>query len=73
VELLLRLLPVAPARVLDVGGGPGVYASWLASLGYEVTLVDPVVRPGGVIPAAFISRQGSANLPSTGSRARCCP
>jgi SAM-dependent methyltransferase len=43
-ELLLRVLPPAPARVLDVGGGPGVYASWLASLGYDVTLVDPVAR-----------------------------
>ena len=43
-ELLLRHLPPAPARVLDVGGGPGVYAAWLASLGYDVTLVDPVSR-----------------------------
>ena len=43
-ELLLRHLPPAPARVLDVGGGPGVYAAWLASLGYEVTLVEPVAR-----------------------------
>lgn len=43
-ELLARFLPPAPARVLDVGGGPGVYAAWLASLGYEVTLVDPVAR-----------------------------
>lgn len=43
-ELLQRFLPPAPARVLDVGGGPGVYASWLATLGYDVTLVDPVAR-----------------------------
>lgn len=43
-ELLLRFLPPAPARILDVGGGPGVYASWLASLGYDVTLIDPVAR-----------------------------
>ncbi|HWG23487.1 class I SAM-dependent methyltransferase [Actinospica sp.] len=43
-ELLLRFLPPAPARVLDVGGGPGVYAAWLVSLGYRVTLVDPVAR-----------------------------
>ncbi|MGZ8695049.1 MAG: class I SAM-dependent methyltransferase [Gaiellaceae bacterium] len=41
-ELLLRHLPPAPARVLDVGGGPGVYADWLAGLGYDVHLVDPV-------------------------------
>ena len=41
-ELLRSHLPSAPASVLDVGGGPGRYASWLAGLGYEVTLVDPV-------------------------------
>ena len=41
-ELLERHLPPAPAAVLDVGGGPGAYAAWLASLGYDVRLVDPV-------------------------------
>lgn len=41
-ELLLRYLPSAPARVLDVGGGPGVYAAWLAALGYQVTMLDPI-------------------------------
>lgn len=40
--LLRELLPPAPARVLDVGGGAGVYAGWLAELGYDVHLVDPV-------------------------------
>src|SRR5919199_2730706 len=40
--LLERLLPPAPARILDVGGGPGTYAAWLAGLGYAVHLVDPV-------------------------------
>jgi ubiquinone/menaquinone biosynthesis C-methylase UbiE len=39
-ELLTRFLAPAPARVLDVGGGPGVYAEWLAGLGYDVRLVD---------------------------------
>lgn len=43
-ELLRRFLPPAPARVLDVGGGTGVHAKWLAEAGYEVTLVDPVAR-----------------------------
>ncbi|HEY6785838.1 MAG TPA: methyltransferase domain-containing protein, partial [Trebonia sp.] len=40
--LLERFLPAAPARVLDVGGGSGVYASWLADRGYQVRLIDPV-------------------------------
>jgi ubiquinone/menaquinone biosynthesis C-methylase UbiE len=40
--LLERYLPQPPAEVLDVGGGPGAYAVWLAGLGYDVTLLDPV-------------------------------
>lgn len=40
--LLSRSLPAPPARVLDVGGAAGVYASWLAGRGYSVHLVDPV-------------------------------
>ncbi|HEU4347591.1 MAG TPA: methyltransferase domain-containing protein [Actinoplanes sp.] len=40
--LLERFLPPAPARVLDVGGGAGVHASWLAERGHRVRLVDPV-------------------------------
>jgi len=32
-ELLRRLRPPAPADVLAVGDGPGVYAAWLAEAG----------------------------------------
>ncbi len=39
-ELVTRYLPPPPAVVFDVGGGPGVYACWLAGQGYEVHLVD---------------------------------
>jgi SAM-dependent methyltransferase len=35
-EIVLRHLPPAPARVADIGGGPGRYALWLAGLGYRV-------------------------------------
>jgi ubiquinone/menaquinone biosynthesis C-methylase UbiE len=41
-ELIERFLPPAPATVIDVGGGPGGYAVWLAERGYDVHLVDPV-------------------------------
>ncbi len=41
-ELVLRYVDTAPRDILDVGGGPGVYAAWLASLGHQVHLVDPV-------------------------------
>ena len=40
--MLLRFLPAPPARIIDIGGGTGVYAAWLASLGYDVQLVDIV-------------------------------
>ncbi len=39
-ELLQRFLPPAPATVLDVGGGPGGHACWLAKQGYRVHLMD---------------------------------
>src|SRR3984885_7579659 len=56
--LLERFLPAPPARVLDVGGASGVYASWLSGRGYQVHLIDPVplhreqARADGRCPAA---------------------
>ena len=44
LELLERWLPPAPARVLDIGGGPGRYAAWLTEHGYTVQLLDPVPK-----------------------------
>ncbi|MEV4569486.1 class I SAM-dependent methyltransferase [Nonomuraea sp. NPDC049419] len=41
-DVLRRMLPPAPARVLDVGGGTGVHAEWLAADGYDVELLDPI-------------------------------
>jgi len=43
-ELIGRFLKPPPAVALDVGGGSGIYAAWLASLGYEVHLLDPVPK-----------------------------
>ena len=68
VELLERLLPAPPARVLDVGGGPGTYAAPLARRGYSVHLVDPVPlhveqarQAAGADPAAgFTAALGDA-------------
>ncbi len=54
-EILTRHLPGPPAVILDVGGGPGVYACWLAGLGYDVHLIDPV--PSHVEQARQASRQ----------------
>ena len=41
-EIITRYLPDPPAVVLDIGGGSGPYAYWLAKADYEVHLVDPV-------------------------------
>ena len=43
-ELIGRFVPAPPGVVLDVGGGPGRYACWLAELGYEVHFIDPVEK-----------------------------
>lgn len=61
-ELIERFLPPAPATVLDVGGGPGGYALWLAERGYEVHLVDPV--PLHVEQADAASRDAGRPLAS---------
>jgi ubiquinone/menaquinone biosynthesis C-methylase UbiE len=43
-ELIQRFLPPPPACLLDIGGGAGAYALWLAERGYSVHLLDPVTR-----------------------------
>lgn len=41
-QIISRYLPKKPATILDIGGGPGVYASWLAEVGHIVHLIDPI-------------------------------
>jgi SAM-dependent methyltransferase len=41
-ELLRRYLPPAPARIADIGAGPGAYSLWLAERGYTVVARDLV-------------------------------
>jgi SAM-dependent methyltransferase len=59
VEYLGRYLPPG-GRVLDVGGGAGRYAVWLAERGYDVTLVDPS-RGQREIARAKVDEQGMAD------------
>jgi ubiquinone/menaquinone biosynthesis C-methylase UbiE len=61
-ELLERFLPSPPASIIDVGGGPGAYAVWLAGRGYDVHLVDPV--PLHVEQALAASRSAGRPLAS---------
>lgn len=58
-ELLKRFLPLPPAVIVDVGGGPGGHACWLARRGYEVHLVD-------IVPLHVdMARAASARQPAT--------
>lgn len=41
-DILRRILPEPGGVLLDVGGGCGVHAEWLAAEGWRVHLVDPV-------------------------------
>ncbi|MDQ4114597.1 MAG: class I SAM-dependent methyltransferase [Actinomycetota bacterium] len=43
-ELVTRHMPVAAARVADIGGATGVHAAWLRADGHEVDLIDPIPR-----------------------------
>ena len=43
-DILSRVLPPPPARVIDVGGAAGSYSAWLAAQGYEVHLIDASAR-----------------------------
>lgn len=57
-ELLMRFLPSPPATLFDIGGGAGIYAFWLASLGYSVHLVD-------AMPLHIAQAQQVASEPGT--------
>ncbi len=39
-EIVHRYLQSPPARILDVGGGTGIHARWLAEEGFDVHVVD---------------------------------
>jgi len=59
-EILERHLPPPPSRILDVGGGTGVYAFPLAARGYRVHLID--AAPLHVQRARALSKVSAAPL-----------
>ena len=61
-EIIERHLPAGRLRILDIGGGTGVHAKWLAGLGHSVELVDPMPRH-----VAAARALGAAGLPITAS------
>jgi 2-polyprenyl-3-methyl-5-hydroxy-6-metoxy-1,4-benzoquinol methylase len=52
---MIDLLPLARARVVDIGAGPGRDAAWLASMGHTVLAVEPVkeFRDAGMVAHAL--------------------
>jgi ubiquinone/menaquinone biosynthesis C-methylase UbiE len=71
-EILARVLPPPPVRVVDVGGAAGAYSLWLAEQGYEVHLVDASPRlvdeartrsAGSATPLASLSVADARRLP----------
>jgi SAM-dependent methyltransferase len=69
LEILRQALPPPPARLLEIGGGPGVYASRLARAGYGVHLVD--VLPLHVEqPRAVAAAQPDSRFAAEGGDAR---
>lgn len=43
-DLIRRYLPLSNSVIVDIGGGPGHYSKWLANLGHQVFLIDPVIK-----------------------------
>jgi SAM-dependent methyltransferase len=73
-EIVRRHLRPGPQRILDVGGGTGVHAAWLADDGHHVHLIDPVprhvdqVRRHAVPRGSITAELGDArNLPVAGA------
>jgi SAM-dependent methyltransferase len=65
-DVLTRVLPEAPARVIDVGGATGIYAAPLAAAGYQVLVVDPVpahVAASGALPGVTAVQGDARELP----------
>lgn len=65
LDVLARVLPPAPARILDVGGATGVYAGPLTSMGYDVHVIDPVpahVDAAGALPGVTASLGDARDL-----------
>ena len=58
-------------KVLDIGGGPGRYSLYLASIGYDVTLVD--LSKNNIEFAKNKSKELGLNIQAYHCDARCLP
>ncbi|MBN1409606.1 MAG: class I SAM-dependent methyltransferase [Spirochaetales bacterium] len=48
-SIIRRYLPEPPCRILDMGGGVGMYSFYLAELGHEVWFVDPSAEQVSIV------------------------
>ena len=55
-----------PLRVLDVGGGSGIFAVPLARLGHEVTVVDPSADALATLARRAATAGGARRRPCSG-------
>jgi ubiquinone/menaquinone biosynthesis C-methylase UbiE len=56
-RLILNYLDRGPQTIADIGGGPGIYSGWLATMGHRVTMIEPV--PEHVSQAEERASQGA--------------
>src|SRR5262245_59636142 len=67
-EIVRRHLPAPPLEVLDVGGGAGVHAAWLADDGHAVHVIDPM--PSHVDQAKVLAGPGRRVTAAVGDARR---
>jgi len=70
-QLIADHLPERAAWIADIGGGTGHYAAWLAGLGHQVILVDPV--PKHVLLAGKRSKKSKRSFQCVLGEARRLP
>lgn len=72
-EILRRHLPPGPLRILDVGGGTGVHAAWLADDRHEVHVVDPMTSHVQAVTALALGEGAGRHVTAEVGDARALP
>ncbi|MFI7603143.1 class I SAM-dependent methyltransferase [Actinoplanes sp. NPDC049681] len=71
-DVLTRVLPAPPPRILDVGGATGAYAGPLAAAGHAVHVIDPVpdhVAHAATLPGVTAEPGDARQLPAADASA----
>jgi SAM-dependent methyltransferase len=67
-EIIRRHLPTGLLKIVDVGGGTGVHAEWLADDGHTVHVIDPM--PNHVAAVERLARPGRRITAAVGDARR---